>query len=303
MTIEQAPLSFAQWKQCGKYFEWRDHNVFFQRGGKGEVLLMLHGFPTCGWDWCWISRHFVERFHMVVPDLLDYGLSLNAKHKNCSIMDQADMIEALMKHRGITEAHILAHDVGDTVAQELIARHNESSLSFRILSSVFLNGGMFPELHRPKPVQKLLASPFGPLLARIATKKRFLNGFAEVFGSKTKPTGEHLNEFWPAVVGVNGRGSLARRIRYMAERKQHAARWVGAIINAFMPLMMINGLDDPVSGSHAADGWAKLVPKAKLARLPGIGHYPQVESPDAVVELVNQFHDCIVEKSVKNTSA
>jgi len=303
MTIQKAPLSFAQWKQCGKYFEWRDHNVFFQRGGKGQVLLMLHGFPTCGWDWCWISRHFVERFHMVVPDLLDYGQSLNAKRKACSIMEQADMIEALMKHRGITEAHILAHDLGDTVAQELIARHNESSLSFRILSSVFLNGGMIPDLHRPRPVQKLLAGRLGPLLARIAAKKKFLAGFADVFGAETRPTGERLDEFWPAILGVNGRGSLVRRIRYIAERKQNAERWVGAIKDAFMPLMMINGLDDPVSGAHAADGWAKLVPKAKLVRLPGIGHYPQVEDPDTVVDLVNQFHDCIVEKTAKSKSA
>jgi len=301
MTLEPAPISFEQWSKCGKYFEWRDHNVFFQRGGKGPVLLMLHGFPTCGWDWCWISKHLVDRFHMLVPDLLDYGLSLNAKSKACSINDQADMIEALIKHRGITELHILAHDVGDTVTQELIARHNESSLSFRILSSVFLNGAMIPDLHRPRRVQTLLAGPCGAILAHLTGKAKFLKGFAEVFGPHTKPTGTQLEEFWPAVLGVNGRSSLARRIRYMAERKQNAERWVGAIKNAFMPMMLINGLDDPVSGAHAADGWAKLVPKAKLARLPGIGHYPQVEAPDTVVELIHKFHDCILAKTAQNS--
>jgi pimeloyl-ACP methyl ester carboxylesterase len=303
MGIEKAPLSFEKWKQCGKYFEWKDHNVFFQRGGKGQVLLMIHGFPTCGWDWCWISRHLLDRFHMVLPDLLDYGLSLNANRRACSIKEQADMIEALMKHRGIKEAHILAHDVGDTVAQELLARHNESQLSFRILSTIFLNGGIIPDLHRPRPVQKLLAGPLGGLISRIGNKTKFLKGFADVFGIHTRPEGEALAEFWPAMVGVNGRGAFARRIRYMTERKQNAARWISAIKDAYMPLMMINGVDDPVSGGHAADGWSKLVPKAKLARLPGIGHYPQVEAPDTVVELINQFHDCIVEKSDTKQSA
>jgi pimeloyl-ACP methyl ester carboxylesterase len=302
MTINKAPLSFSQWKQCGKYFEWRDHNVYFQRGGKGQVLLMLHGFPTCGWDWCWAAKLLVERFHMVVPDLLDYGQSLNAKQKPCSIMDQADMIEDLMRHRDIKEVHILAHDVGDTVAQELIARHNESALSFRILSSVFLNGGMIPDLHRPLRAQKLLAGPFGTLAARFVNKAKFLAGFANVFGKDTQPTGERLTEFWGAIKGVNGRPALARRIRYMAERRKNAERWVGALRDAYMPLMLINGLDDPVSGAHAADGWAKLVPKAKLVRLPGIGHYPQVEAPDTVAELVHQFHDCIVEKTAGQKS-
>jgi len=301
MSLDPAPISFEKWRQCGKYFEWRNHNVFFQRGGKGPVLLTLHGFPTCGWDWCWISKYLVDRFHMVLPDLLDYGLSLNATLETCSITDQADMLEALMKHRGISELHILAHDVGDTVAQELIARHNESSLSFRILSSVFLNGGMIPDLHRPRRMQKLLAGPFGPLLSRFANRTKFLNGFADVFGENTQPSGKILDEFWPAIKGINGRGSFTRRIRYMNERKKNAARWVGAIKNAKMPMMLINGLDDPVSGAHAADGWAKLVPKAKLVRLPGIGHYPQVEAPDTVVELVHKFHDCILAKTAKNT--
>lgn len=303
MSIVKAPLTYEQWGQCGKYFEWRDHNVFFQRGGKGEVMLTLHGFPTCGWDWCWVSRFLIERFHMVVPDLLDYGYSLNANKHTCSIKNQADMIEALMKHRGIKEAHILAHDVGDTVAQELLARHNESSLSFRILSCIFLNGGIIPELHRPRPIQTLLASPLGGLMCRFGKKAKFLNGFAEVFGPETRPEGTELTDYWPALVGVNGRGSFARRIRYMAERKKFANRWVGAIRDAYMPLFLINGLDDPVSGAHVADAWSKLVPKAKLARLPGIGHYPQVEAPDTVAELVNTFHDCIVEKSEDKESA
>lgn len=295
--MQPAPISFEKWTKCGKYFEWRNHHVFYQRGGEGEPLLMIHGFPTSSWDWCWISAAFVKRFHMVLPDLLDYGLSLNARRAPCSIMDQADMLEALMKHRSIEATHILAHDVGDTVVQELLARQNESTLSFKIKSVVFLNGGMIPELHRPRKAQTLLAGPFGPLVSRITPAKKMLAGFAEVFGKNTRPSGKLLEEFWPAIVGANGRGALARRIRYMAERREHANRWVGALQNAKLPMMLINGLADPVSGAHAADGFGKLVPKAKLARLPEIGHYPQVEVPETVIEFINQFHDCIVQKT------
>lgn len=296
--MDKAPISFDKWRQCGKYFEWRDHNVFYQRGGKGQVLLMLHGFPTSGWDWCWISRYLVDRFHMVIPDLLDYGQSLNARQKKCSIKDQADMLEALMQHREIREVHILAHDVGDTVAQELLARHNESSLSFKVKSCIFLNGGLIPSLHRPVPLQTLLASPLGPLLARFVKRSKFLKSFAAVFGPHTRSNKERLEEFWPAVKGVNGRAALARRIGYIEDRKKNARRWVGALANAKLPLMLICGQEDPISGAHAADGFEKLVPTAKLIRLPTIGHYPQVEAPEAVVESVKIFHTCMVEKAL-----
>lgn len=300
--LDPAPISFEKWSQCGKYFEWRDHHVFYQRGGNGEPLLMLHGFPTASWDWCWVAKDLVSRFHMVLPDLLDFGLSLNAGKKPCSVMLQADMIEALMQHRNMPDAHILAHDLGDTVAQELLARHNESTLSFKIKSVILLNGGLIPDLHRPRASQKLLAGPLGPLFAHIVPRKKILNGLAEVFGRNTRPIGEMLNEFWPVIMGANGRAALPRRIRYMAERRQNADRWVGAIRDAKLPMMMINGIADPVSGGHAADGFAKLVPKAKLVRLPEIGHFPQIEAPATVSELVLKFHDCIVEKQAKGNA-
>jgi pimeloyl-ACP methyl ester carboxylesterase len=292
--LERAPIAFEKWGKCGKYFEWHNHHVFYQRGGKGEVLLTIHGFPTCSWDWAWVSRSLVESFHMIVPDLLDYGLSLNGLKRTCTIMDQADMLEALMRHRDVREVHILAHDVGDTVAQELIARHNEGKLSFNIKSALFLNGGMLPHLHRPRKAQTMLAGPLGPLFARAATKAKMLRGLADVFGPQTRPTGQALTEFWPAMVGVNGRGAFARRIRYMEERRRHADRWVGALRNAKLPMMLINGVEDPVSGAHAADGFERDLPHIKVVRLPGVGHFPQIEAPETIVELVHQFQDCIV---------
>lgn len=39
-----------------------------------------------------------------------------------SIIEQADIVEALLSHLRIKDVHIIAHDYGDTVAQELIAR-------------------------------------------------------------------------------------------------------------------------------------------------------------------------------------
>ncbi|NVJ96984.1 MAG: alpha/beta hydrolase [Alphaproteobacteria bacterium] len=291
--MQQAPIALDKWGKCGKYFEWQDHHVYYQRGGNGEAMLLIHGFPTCSWDWCWVSRPLIQDYHLIVPDLLDYGRTLNSRKKTCTIMDQADMLEALMAHREISEVHILAHDVGDTVTQELLARQNAGQLSFHIKSALFLNGGMLPHMHRPRTVQTLLAGKFGPIIARSASRKNFLRGFADVFGANTRPEGEFLEEFWPAMLGVNGRGAFARRIRYMHERLEHADRWVGALKETKVPMMLINGVDDPVSGGHAADAMEREI-GMKVVRLPGIGHFPQIEAPDTIVELVQQFQDCIV---------
>lgn len=298
--MKAAPIPYDKWGQCGKYFEWKNHNVFFQRGGKGKSLLMLHGFPTCSWDWCWVSPMLVQRFYMVQPDLLDAGRSLNAKGVVCTIMEQADMLEALMKQRGITSTHILAHNVGDTVAQELLARQNAGELSFHIESCIFINGGIIPHLHKARIIQYLLASPAAKYIAHFLSKDRFLKSFSEIFGANSRPTGDTLKAFWPAIAGVNGKVAAVRRIQYMNERRRHADRWTNAIREAHMPLMFICGLDDPISGAHMAKGFEELVPKAKIARLPGIGHYPQCEAPETTAEFIHRFHDCIEEKTVQS---
>jgi pimeloyl-ACP methyl ester carboxylesterase len=66
-------------------------------------------------------------------------------------------------------------------------------------------------------------------------------------------------------------------------------RWVGALGTSTVPLAVINGPWDPISGRHVADAVRDRLPKVKLTVLPDlIGHYPQVEAPDLVL---NAYHD------------
>ena len=81
------------------------------------------------------------------------------------------MIEELAIKEGIKAAHILAHDLGDTVAQELLARQFEKTSKVNWLSCVFMNGGIFPETHHPLFIQKLLLSPLGPLASKFDVRK------------------------------------------------------------------------------------------------------------------------------------
>jgi pimeloyl-ACP methyl ester carboxylesterase len=77
----------------------------------------------------------------------------------------------------------------------------------------------------------------------------------------------------------------------MAERRRHRARWVGALTRTRVPLRVIDGAADPVSGAHMVARYRELVPDADAVELPGIGHYPQLEAPAAVLAAFLEFHD------------
>jgi pimeloyl-ACP methyl ester carboxylesterase len=83
---------------------------------------------------------------------------------------------------------------------------------------------------------------------------------------------------------------MPRLLRYIDERRRQRTRWVGALTQTRLPLRLINGPEDPVSGAHMARRYAELVPNADIVSIPGIGHYPQVEAPDRVLRAFLEFH-------------
>lgn len=282
------------WKASGAFFEWKKRKLFYRIGGEGEALLLLHGFPTSSWDWKDVWETLTHQYKVLTLDYLGFGFSEKPKDGHYSIFEYADQVEFFLQEQGIKKLHILAHDLGDTVAQELVARFREKLSGQRIggpdLESVFfLNGGIFPETHRPRAVQKLLNGPLGFLFSRLVNKTSFQKSFSEVFGPNTKPVQEELDGFWECVNNGGGKLIYHKLIRYMRERKIFRDRWVGAILDSPIPYALADGLEDPVSGRHVVDRLREMRPDAKVYELPGIGHYPQTEAADQVLKAYSNF--------------
>ncbi len=288
-----AQTHFEAWHAAGRVWVHRGHEIFYREAGEGEAILLVHGFPTSSWDWQPVWATLAARYRLVAPDMIGFGFSAKPQAHDYSILDQADLCEGLLAKLGIGQAHVLAHDYGDTVAQELLARHNERARSgapgLRLRSVCFLNGGLFPETHRARLIQKLLLTPLGPLLVRLMGERSFARSFSAIFGPATQPTPEALREFWQLVTWNDGLKVLPRLIRYMPERRQHRARWVGALQQAGIPLRVIDGAVDPVSGRHMVERYCELVPNPDTVLLDNIGHYPQVEHPQAVLDAYLAF--------------
>jgi pimeloyl-ACP methyl ester carboxylesterase len=122
--------------------------------------------------------------------MIGFGFSAKPPTYPYSIRDQATIYETLLRELGVDFIHVLAHDYGDSVAQELLARYEErrqaSAAGIKIESVCFLNGGLFPEAHRARLIQKLLLSPVGSLLSRLSSERRFRRSFAAVFGPNNR---------------------------------------------------------------------------------------------------------------------
>jgi len=281
-----------QWKSKGQNYKVLERNIFAvaSQTGKKDTILLVHGFPTCSFDFEPIWDRLSASYNLVAPDMLGFGYSDKPYPHTYSIHEQADIVEGFATKTGLQTCHIFAHDYGDTVVQELMARQNDGALGFSIQSVCFLNGGLFPETHNALLIQKLLLSPLGPLINKLTRKSNFDQSFSRVFGPDTKPSADQLEDFWNLINANNGRHMFHSMITYMRDRRENRSRWIDAIGNFTGPVALMNGSCDPVSGAHMVKRYHELLGSPDFLReYSKLGHYPHLEAPETIANDYLEF--------------
>lgn len=279
-------MNLTDWIAGGSEAELNGHHVFVRQDGQdgtARPVTLVHGFPTSSHDWAPTVPHLVAAGCRVTTlDLLGFGQSDKPRRHRYSVHEQADLVQALWKRLGIGRTALVAHDYGVSVAQELLARDPA-----RIIRAAFLNGGLYPDLHRPIRVQRLLHSRVGPLLAQFTDEKRFTAGLRGVLARPVPD--ELLHEMWTAIARQNGHRLAPRLLRYIDDRRVHGPRWTGALEQYDGPLLFVWGPEDPVSGAHVLDRLRERCPRAAFTVLDGVGHYPQLEAPEETARALASF--------------
>ena len=202
------------------------------------------------------------------------------------------MHEALLEHLNVDQCHMLAHDLGDSVGQELLARSEfgqQSYGSVRYQSITWLNGGLFNEAYTPRTMQKLMSgTPLGdimsPLQGSPLSRRIVEPTINEMFGPNTKPSRELMGRFHQILEYNDGKRVLHKVGRFLGDRYAHRNRWVRAMRQTAVPMRLIDGPIDPNSGAHMARRYAEVIPDADVVMLADdIGHWPQIEAPEAVL--------------------
>ncbi|XP_074725746.1 mesoderm-specific transcript homolog protein isoform X3 [Strix uralensis] len=201
--------TLLSWRSSGGYFTYKDQNIFYRDStgavGSSDIVVLLHGFPTSSYDWCKIWEGLTQRFHRVIAlDFVGFGFSDKPRPHRYSIFEQASIVEGLVHHLGLRHQRInlLSHDYGDTVAQELLHRYEHNKTGSILINSLCLsNGGIFPETHYPRFIQKILKDGglLSPVITRLMNFFFFSRGLGAVFGPYTQPSQAEYWDMWTVV--------------------------------------------------------------------------------------------------------
>jgi pimeloyl-ACP methyl ester carboxylesterase len=268
------------WERRGSSEEFRGYPIHtFRQEGDGPLLLLLHGFPSSSYDWRLLLEELPGR-NVLAFDFLGFGLSAKPRQHDYSLFWQADLTEELVRRHG--DGHpvfVVAHDMGTSVANELMARDLEGRLAMEIAGILLFNGSMVLEAASPILGQRLLRGRFGPLLARISSERVFRQQFGSVFGDVHPLGDEEVADQWSLICHNGGRTLGHRLISYMDQREEHAGRWHGAIREWPGKLSLAWGLQDRVATTDVLAALRELRPSVPVTELPDLAHYPQIEDP------------------------
>lgn len=267
------------WRERGGSEEFRGRKIqVFTRGGREPLLLLLHGFPSSSYDWRLLLEEEAEQAALAF-DCLGFGLSDKPVDHDYTLGEQADIAEELVRRHHQGGVLIVGHDMGTSVATELMARDFEGELEMNLVGAMLFNGSMIQGAASPTIAQRLLRGPLGPVVARLSSERFFRQQFGSVFSEEHPLTEEEAADQWSLIAHNGGQRLGHKLISYMDERERHAERWHGALRDWPKPLHLAWGMADPVATENVLDGVLRLRPAAPLIRFEELGHYPQIEDP------------------------
>lgn len=277
-----------RWREAGELVEVAGHRLYVQkRQGEGPLLLLLHGFPSSSYDWRELLELRPGRAALAF-DCLGFGLSEKPADHHYSLGWQADGAVELVRRAGRSSAFIVAHDMGTSVATELMARELEGAGTLGIEGALLFNGSILLDRASPTPGQKLLRSRLGALFARLNNRTVFRLQFARIFSPAHPLTREEAADQWALIANDDGHRIAHLTINYMNERERLTERWHGAFRDWPGPLSLAWGLRDPVATTSVLDGLRELRPGVPVRELPGLGHYPQLEDPPQIAAALDE---------------
>lgn len=245
--------------------------AFWRTAGDDPVpVLYLHGVPTSSDDWL----PFLAVHGGIAPDLPGFGRTGKPGHFDYSLAGYADWLESFLEHISVDRIRLVVHDWG-AVGLAFAQRHPERVARLIVCNAVPLLPGY--EWHR---IARIWRTPVLGELAMGATTRWVLRQLSREANATPGPLPpETIDSIWAHF----DQGTQRAILRLYRSAPPDVLRAAGEGLGALRcPSLIAWGVDDPYIAPDFADAYAARLPDAKIAHLPGAGHWPWLDRPGVI---------------------
>lgn len=279
---ESSPAPFA-WPSCQRYVELPSGKTHFVEAGQGFPLVLVHGLLGYSFAWRKNIPALAERFRVLALDLAGCGYSEGLRKGSSGIEAWSRQVAEFLDALDLPQVHLLGLSAGGAVAVDWVSRHPDRVARLVLAAPVNPFSRRVLWLSRgyrwsglPPAVLDLLrrnAPRFYPWLFR----RRF-------YADPSRLTPETIPGYLEglrneATVPMLRQTILRWRPRPMVEQLR--------AITA--PTLLIWGEQDKLVPPSCIPHLLRILPNARLARLPGAGHFCHEEVPDSFNAEVLRF--------------
>ncbi len=262
-------------------------DVAYRRGGRGPVLLLLHGMAGSSSTWIAAMRLLQQDYTVLAPDFLGHGKSAKPL-TDYSLGNHASGIRDFLHVLDIERATVVGQSFGGGVALQFAYQFPEHCERLGLVDA----GGLGREV---SVLLRLLTLP-GIEYAMPVLFPSFARGWGD---SVVKFLGDRgvrharATEMWRAYRSLTEHENRQAFVRTMRAVIDPGGQSVSATsrlyLAAHMPTLIVWGDQDkiiPVAHAYQAH---EAIPNSRLEIMPGVGHFPHVEEPVRFVEILRDF--------------
>jgi len=253
--------------------------IQYLEGGKGDVLVLLHGFGANKDNWTRIGRFLTPHFRVIAPDLPGFGESDLAPGGTYTVSAQADRVHAFTQAMGIKTFHLGGSSMGGNIAGVLASRHPDRIKSLWLLAP----GGVFSsepsemlrmlEAGKPNPLVADSVEAYDRLLDFIFVKRPFIP-----YGIKKHLTQEAIDH-QPLNL------KIFTQLRSVSDQPPMEEMLKGLLV----PTFIVWGTQDRVLHASGARILRSVIPAAAAEVMDDVGHLPMIEKPEETADLYLRF--------------
>ena len=132
-----------RWKAVGfetKRIRVGQINLQVASAGKGQPVILLHGYPQSGEVWRRVAPELAKERRVIVPDLPGMGLS-DIKQRGYDLLSIAEDIHTAASAFGLKDVDLIGHDWGGAVAVVYALRYRSDVRRLTFIESAVGGAG------------------------------------------------------------------------------------------------------------------------------------------------------------------
>ena len=267
------------------------HYVDFGGPADGPQLVLVHGLGGSCLNWCLLAPHLVTRARVVALDLAGFGLT-HPRGRSTTVQANAALLDRFLRTVVGAPAILVGNSMGGMVSILESARHPEA-----VAGLVLVDPSVPPV--PGDPVDPVVAAAFAGYAVPFLAERRLARHRARVTPRQAVQEMLDLCLVDPSVFPED---LFAASVALVVERsampgldkaflaaarslvRVNALGWPyrKAMAGVSAPVLLVHGERDRLVPVRAARRVARHNPGWRLVTLPGIGHTPQLEAPEAV---------------------